>query len=195
MATIGLFVNLTKGGDLKASAAGLIAFSIGIGLLAASLVAIGQLEAGRIMAAGAAITVLIAAVAGFVILTKGGDLNMTALGLVMFAGAMAVLSQVLIHLGSVDTVTIAKGVLGMSIALIALGLTAYVLAPLSPALFSLTAAVVAFGAGCLAIGAGMAAFGLGLALLAKAGPAGAEALRLALKSVIELAGWQSPELT
>jgi hypothetical protein len=184
--SIGLFVSLTKAGDLKKSAVGLTAFSIGIGILAISLVAIAQMDTGKIIAAGGAITVLLLGIIAFINLTKVGDLVLSAAGLVVFAGALVVLSNVITTLGSADIKTLAIGIGALALMLVTIGLTSAILAPLTPVILGLSAAIVLFGLGCLEIGAGMLMFSQGLSNLAVSGKEGAQALSDAIIIIIAL---------
>jgi tape measure domain-containing protein len=186
IASIATFVNLTKEGDLKKSAVGLIAFSLGIGVLATSLIAIGKLDTDKIIASGAAISVLLLSIIAFIKLTKGSDLIVSAAGLVVFSGALMVLSKVITSLGSSDIKTLLVGIGSLAGSLIILGLTSAILAPLTPVILSLSAAIVLFGIGCVAVGVGMMAFAEGLNSLSKSGAAGAEALTIVIASIIGL---------
>lgn len=185
MVAIALFINLTKEGDLLGSSAGLVAFSIGIGLLATSLVVIAQLDTDKIISAGGAISVLLLSIVAFVNLTKGADLLVSAAGLVVFSGAIMVLTTAITNLGSADIKTLAIGVGALAAILVVLGLTSSILAPLTPVMLALSAAILLFGAGCLAVGAGMLAFSIGLANLSESGIKGADALKIALTRIIE----------
>jgi hypothetical protein len=186
MTSIAVFVKMAKGGNLAKSSAGLIAFSIGIGILAVALSYLGQLDYKQLLASGAAISILMLSIAAFVKLTSGGDLILSAAGLAVFAGAIMILTQVLVALGGLDVKTLAIGIGALAAIFVVLGLSALVLAPLTPVILALSAAILLFGLGCMAVGAWMLMFSKGLTELAKSGSEGATALANVITTIIGL---------
>ena len=186
LTTISVFVHTSKGGDLQKTSAGLIGFSIGVGILAAALVALAQIETPRLLAAGLAISALIISIGGFVKLSQGGNLIVSAAGLVLFAGGIMVLVQVLKELGSMDIKTLAVGIGSLAGIMVILGLTAFALAPLSPVILTLAGAIALFGIACLAVGTGMMLFAQGLNALAASGSSGMDALTGVVTGLINL---------
>ena len=99
ISVIALFVDITRGGDLAASSAGIIAFSAGIAILSTSLMLLSTIKGEKLLTAVSAIGSLIVVIGAFVKMTKGGDLAMSsagimgfALGIIAIAGAVAILS-------------------------------------------------------------------------------------------------------
>lgn len=112
-----------------------------------------------------------------------------AAALVIIAGALAVLTPVLIALGNMSWESIAKGLLALAGVFVVLGVAGLVLGSLVPVLIGLGVAITLVGIGVLAAGAGVFLFAAGLTALAAAGAAGAVAIVaivVSLASVIPL---------
>jgi tape measure domain-containing protein len=186
MLAIALFINFTKEGDLKASAAGLIIFSVAIAILAASLLPIARLDLGQILASAGAIVVLLAAIAAFSHLTKAGDLVASGAGLVVFSGAILVMAYALSILGKMELKSLLIAIGALAAVFLILGVSALVLTPLTPVILALSASILMLGLGCLAAGVGVLAFATGINILAETGPAGAEALKAIVMAMVEL---------
>jgi hypothetical protein len=186
MLAIALFINLTKEGDLKGSALGLVIFSVAIAVLAASLLPIAKLDVGQIIAAAGAITVLLLAIAAFTKLTKASDLVASGAGLVIFSGAILVIAYALSMLGGMDVKSLLIGIGALAAVFVVLGLSALILTPLTPVILALSASILMLGLGCLAAGAGVLAFAQGLNILAETGSAGVEVFKMAIIDMIEL---------
>ena len=113
------------------------------------------------------------------LITMGGALAELAIGLnvmngtlpgsaamLVAAGALAVLTPVLMALGSMSWESIAKGLITVAGAFAVIGVAGAVLTPLVPSILSLAGAFALIGAGVLGIGTGLLAAGAGLAALA-----------------------------
>jgi hypothetical protein len=109
MTVIALFINMTKEGDLRASAGGLIGFSIGILILTASLAILGKLDTGKLIQGTLAIAALMTAIGAFITLTKEGDLKGSAKGLIGFAIGLIILSEAVAILAAIDSKKIIQG--------------------------------------------------------------------------------------
>jgi tape measure domain-containing protein len=186
IAVIGAFVNLTNGVDLKTSAGALIVFSIAIGIMAASLIAVGQLKVGQIIAAGLAISGLILSLTAFITLTSGADLLVSSAGLVLFSGAIMIMAEAINKLGSMDIKTLLVGIGAMAAIFVVLGLASVILAPLTPVILALSASILMLGLGVAAVGVGMLAFSKGLEILASSGKAGGAVLVEIIKNLVAL---------
>ncbi|MCD8158982.1 MAG: hypothetical protein LUD77_08830 [Clostridiales bacterium] len=81
------------------------------------------------------------------------------------AAALALLTPILLALGSMSWESIAKGLITLAGAFTVIGVAGYALAPITPILLTLTGAFALLGVGVLAIGAGVAALGAGVAAL------------------------------
>ena len=100
---IGVFVNVTSGGDLKKSAAGIIGFAVGIMMLAGVIAVLSALNSEKLILATVAISTLIAVMATFVKVTQGGGLLTGVAGMIGFAAAIGILAMALIPLAQLDT--------------------------------------------------------------------------------------------
>lgn len=84
-------------------------------------------------------------------------------GILAVAAALAILTPVLMALGSMSWEAIAKGLLAIAGAILVLGVGAAILGIISPLVLLLSVALVALGVGLLGAGAGMMLFSVGLA--------------------------------
>jgi hypothetical protein len=109
MVMIALFINLTKGGELAKSAAGLVGFATGIALLTASLAILGSMDTGKLMQGAIAISTLMTVIGVFINVTKEGDLKGSASGLIGFAIGLTVLTGALVILGNMDNDKLKQG--------------------------------------------------------------------------------------
>ncbi len=113
------------------------------------------------------------------LVTLGGALAELAIGLnlmngtlggsaamLVAAGALAVLTPVLLVLGSMSWESIAKGLVTLAGAFTVIGVAGAVLTPLVPTILGLAGAVALIGVGTLGIGAGLMAIGAGLSAIA-----------------------------
>ena len=113
------------------------------------------------------------------LVTMGGALAELALGLnvmngtlpgsaamLVAAGALAILTPVLLALGSMSWESIAKGLVTIAGAFTVIGVAGLVLTPLVPTILALAGAFALIGVGTAAIGAGLLAAGAGLSAIA-----------------------------
>lgn len=138
------------------------------------------------------------------LIAMGGALGELALGLNLMKGtlggsaalmvasvALAVLTPVLVVLGSMSWESIAKGLISIAGAFAVIGIAGLILTPLVPTILALGAAfaligvgVLGIGAGLLAAGAGLSALAVGFSALAASGIAGAASVVAALTVII-----------
>lgn len=109
-----------------------------------------------------------------------------AAALLIVSAALAVLTPILMGLGSMDLAEIGKALLALAGTFAVLGLAGLILKPVIPAILALSAAITLFGVGCLAAGVGVLAFSAGLAALAVSGAAGGAALVAVISGLIGL---------
>lgn len=113
------------------------------------------------------------------LVTMGGALAELAIGLnvmngtlpgsaamLVAAGALAILTPVLLALGSMSWESIAKGLVTIAGAFTVIGVAGLVLTPLVPTILALAGAFALIGVGTAAIGAGLLAAGAGLSAIA-----------------------------
>lgn len=91
-----------------------------------------------------------------------------ALAMVIMAGALLVLSKVMVTLGKLSWGTIIKAIVGMALGILVLAAAAVGLAIVSVLLSEAVPFILAFGVALLVVGAAMALFGIGLYLVVAA---------------------------
>ena len=113
--------------------------------------------------------------------------------LIIAAGALAILTPILITLGGMSWESIVKGLVAIAGAFAVFGIAGAVLAPIIPSILALAGSFALFGAGILAIGVGLVAAGAGitaivlaLASLAPAATAIVAALSMIIVGVADL---------
>lgn len=109
-----------------------------------------------------------------------------ALALMVVTAALAVLTPVLMLLGSMSLAEIGKALLVLAGVFAVLGVAALLLTPVIPAILGLAAAVALLGVACVAIGAGILMIGAGLTLLAASLAASGGAITIFITSIISL---------
>lgn len=109
-----------------------------------------------------------------------------ALALLVVSASLAVLTPVLMALGSMSLAEIGKALLVLAGTFAVLGVAALVLAPVIPAILGLAGAVALLGVACVAIGAGVLMVGAGITALAAALAVGGGAITVFISSIISL---------
>lgn len=99
-----------------------------------------------------------------------------ALALIVVAGALAVITPVLLALAGLGWEGIIQGLVGLAGVFAVIGIAGLLLTPVIPAIFALGIAITLLGVGMLAAGLGILAFSAGLLALSVAGAAGTAAL-------------------
>lgn len=163
LAEVAIAVNLMPKG-MVGIGAGLVVVGAALEIMANVLGKLGSMQPEEI---------------GKSLITLGGALAELAIGLnlmngtlggsaamLVAAGALAVLTPVLVVLGSMSWEGIAKGLVTIAGAFAVLGVAGAVLTPLVPTILGLAGAFALIGAGVLGIGAGLMAAGAGLSAVA-----------------------------
>jgi tape measure domain-containing protein len=119
--------------------------------------------AGSLIIIGVAVTLMSGALGG-------------AAALIIVAAALAIITPVLIAMGSLSWGTIVKGLVALAGVFAVIGIAGLVLGPLVPVLLGLGIAIGLLGVAMLAAGAGIFLFSLGIQTLAAAGQAGVKAV-------------------
>lgn len=109
-----------------------------------------------------------------------------ALALIIVAGALKVLTEVLVTLGAMDIMSIFLALGTLAAMLVLLGVAALVLTPVIPALMGLGVAVLLLGAGMALAGIGLLAFSAGLTALAAAGGAAISVIVVGVTALLSL---------
>jgi tape measure domain-containing protein len=145
-------------------AAALVIAAASLDMLVSALKSMASMsweEFGKSMAVLASALLILS---GALYLMQGAALGAAAL--IVTAGALAILTPILIVLGSMSWESIIKGLVALAGVFLVLGVAALVLTPVIPSLFALAASVALIGAALLLAGAGIALAGIGFALLA-----------------------------
>lgn len=178
-------------GAMKLLPTGTAVNGVGLVLVASSLLILGKAlsnmggmswdEVGRALVTLATSLGIIAAAMALMHGALSG-----AAALLIISNSLVILSLALRSLGNMSWEEMGRSLLTLVGVFTVLGVSAVVLAPLTPVLLALGAAIVLLGVGCLAAGAGILAFSAGLSALAIAGTAGAAALVVVVSSIIGL---------
>lgn len=168
---------------LPLTAAGLVLVSGALVVMAGALKIMGGMSWEEI---GKGLTVLAGAM---LILALGlNAMSGTLLGsaaLLVAAGALVVLTPVLVTLGSLSWETIAKGLTALAGAFTVLGVAGLLLSPLIPSIFLLGAALALVGAGLALAGVGALAFATAFAIIVGTGAAGVAVMSAMLNVIID----------
>lgn len=167
-----------------ASAASLVIVAGALGLIAKVMEVMSglsweEITKGLVVMGGALI--LIATATNGMIGAAAG-----AAAIFVVAGALAVLTPVLIALGQMSWGEIVKGLVALAGAFTIIGLAGLILSPVIPSLLGLGIAITLFGAGLALAGVGISAFAVGLTALAGAGAAGVAALVSMVAGIVQL---------
>lgn len=157
IAAIALAMKLMNSKAIVRQAAALTLLGVGLNGIATALKIVGSMGweniAKGLVAIGGSIAIL---AIGLNAMGATGILGATAL--VIAAGALAVMTPVLIALGSMSWEGIAKGMAALAAAMIIVGVGGALLTPVVPVLAGLAAVLVLVGVAMLAAGGGMALF-------------------------------------
>jgi tape measure domain-containing protein len=137
----------------------LIAISIAIGIMALSVALLGTIGVEKLITGVLGIAVMLGILAVAANLMSGSLAGAAAI--VILSGAMWVLSRVIIELAKLSLKEVGIAILALAAALAVLGLMAFVLQPVIPA-------IVALGVGLMALGLAFALVGAGAYLVAEA---------------------------
>lgn len=168
--------------DMALKSLGMIVLASALVILGGALKLMGNLSWGEIgtglVAIAGTLTVLAFGMTAMLLALPG------AYALITAAGALAILTPVLMALGSMSLVSIGKALLSIAGVFTVLGIAAYVLTPVIPTLLALAGAFALFGVATLGIGAGLALIGVGIASIASALAVGATAIVAGLAAII-----------
>ena len=122
LTTLALFVKLTSGKDLAVTGGSLIGLGVGLMALTGALSILGALDTNKLIQGSIAIVALMAAIAGFVTLTSGSDIGVTAGGMIALALGLGILSGILALLTLLDTTALIVVAGSLSVLLATIGL-------------------------------------------------------------------------
>lgn len=164
-------------------AAALLVVSGALVILAGALKIMGGMGWEEI---GKGMTVLAGAmlILGVALSFMGPSSILSAVAILIVAGALTVLVPVLVTLGSLQWGTLLKGLAGLALIFVILGAAGYALAPVAPVIVALGAALVLLGAGLLLAGAGAFLAATAFGIVVAAGSAGIQILVGLLASLI-----------
>lgn len=180
---IGLAVSLVPP-TAALSAAGFLVVALSLGMIGDAFERMSKLSWSEI---GKGTTALLGALtvitAALLVLPAGLP---GAAALLVVAGALGILTPILITLGNLSWEEIGKALAVLAGFFIILGVAGAVLGSAVPALLGLGAAVLLLGAGLLAAGVGIAAFSIGLKTLSILGADGAKTMELFIMKLLGL---------
>lgn len=150
--------------DIGLKTIGLLTLATSLVIMAAALKIMGSMTweemAIGLVALGGALLILAVALNSMMTALPG------AAALLVATAALAVLTPVLIILGSLSWETIIKGLVTIAGAFTIIGVAGLLLLPIVPAILALAGAIMMIGVGTLAAGTGLIAFGAGLSAIA-----------------------------
>ena len=153
-------------------------------VLAGALKIMGSMSWGEVARGLVALAGSLAVIAVAMTLMMGALPGAAAL--VVITASLALLAPVLMALGSMSMAEIGKSLLMLAGTFAVIGLAAYILQPLIPAILGLAGSLALLGVACAAIGAGVLMLGVGLTAIAAAGSGVAVALVTIVSSIIGL---------
>lgn len=163
----------------------LVAVAGAMNILAVALIAMGNMgweniAKGLVMLGGSLLILGI----GLQIIGFWGTIG--AIGLMAASTALAVLLPVMLAFAALSWESLLKSLTMLAGIFVVLGVSALVLAPLTPVIFALAAAMVLLGAGIALAGAGALAAATAFGIVVAAGAAGAQIMIDILKSIIKM---------
>jgi tape measure domain-containing protein len=152
--------------NMLVTAAGLLVVSAALAILSGALTIMGKMSWGAI---GKSLTEL----AGALVILSAAMILMSgtlpgAAALLVVAGALAILTPILITLGAMPWSVLLTSLGALAAIFVVLGAAGLLLTPVAPALLAIGAAMLLFGAGVALLGAGVLVLGTGLTVLGAA---------------------------
>ncbi len=166
------------------SAAGILIVAVALGMIGDALGKMGDMSWEQIAKGLVTLAVSLGIITAALILLPAALPG--AVALLIVAGALTILTAVLLTLGNMEWSEIIKGLVALAAVFVVLGLAGLLLGPVVPTLLSLGVAVTLLGLGLALAGAGVLAFAIGLTALSVAGAAGAAAIVAIAAAIIGL---------
>lgn len=158
-------MGVKSSGGMVAAGVGMIAIATAINILAPALQKLGSMSLEQMAKGLSAMAIAMVSMAAVSQSMSAGG----AVGMLVMSMALSSLGSTIERIGSLDIITIAKGLGTIIVAIAALGAAAVILAPASAALLALggammlvSASFAVFGAGLIMIGAGLTAISSGI---------------------------------
>lgn len=175
-----LALNLAKG--TFGGAASLLVAAAALAIIVPIMKSLGELSWGTIGKGLAAMGGALLELAIALNLMNGTLAGSAAL--IIAAAALAILTPVMLALGSMSWESIAKGLVAIAGAFAVIGLAGLLLSPIIPAILGLAGAFALFGIATLGLGVGLGLIGAGITAVATALAAGATAIVAGLAAII-----------
>jgi len=166
------------------SAAGILIVALALGMIGKAFKSLGDMSWEAIAKGTVALLGALGVITAALLILQGGIGGAAAL--LVVAGALAVLTPILITLGNLSWEQIGKALAVLAGFFIVLGGAGALLGAAVPALLGLGAAVLLLGVGLLAAGAGILAFSIGLKALSLLGADAADTMEKFLIKMIGL---------
>lgn len=183
LALVGLAVSLVPP-TAPLSAAGFLIVALSLGMIGKAFKSLGDMSWEAIAKGTVALLGALGVITAALLILQGGIGGAAAL--VVVAGALAILTPILIALGNLSWEQIGKALAVLAGFFVVLGASGALLGAAVPALLGLGAAVLLLGVGMLAAGAGILAFSIGLKALSLLGADAAKTMEAFLIKMIGL---------
>lgn len=170
--------------NMIVTAAGLLVLSVALNVMAKAVKTMGSLSLASLAKGIGAIAVVLFILA--VATTAMDGALPGAAALVVVAGSLKILADVIEQLGKLSIAQIITGLLVIAAALAILGVGAYLLTPVIPIMYALGGALLLIGAGFALFGVGAALTAKAFELIAKAGKTGITVLIDIIKALIKM---------
>lgn len=173
--------------DIDSTISQMISFAVFIKILASVCMEFASMDwssIGKAMAGIAGLSILMVAMSAALSLVGSTNMLHDAAGLIVIAGALFILVQVLITLSNMSWQEVGKGLLIIAASLGALGLCAVILTPIIPIILALSAAIALLGVATLAIGAGLELMSAGITALSIALSDGATVIVTSITTIL-----------
>jgi tape measure domain-containing protein len=160
--------------NMLLTAPALIAVGLALGLIATAMRLMGDIDLGTLAKGilSMMVTLLILSAAMEAMQGAAGG----AVALIIVAGALLILMNVIKQLGELEISTIVQGLIALAAVIAVLGLAAFLMEPLLPALLGLGIALSAVGIGIALFGIGAMFLAKSFEIMANSGVAGAKAI-------------------
>lgn len=166
------------------NAVALVVVAASLKILVGVLQDLGGMSVGDIAKSLITLALALGILAGAMYLMTAGIVG--AVGMVIMAGALAILVPVIQQLAQLQWGEVGKGLAILTVALLTLGVVGGVVGLVSPLLFALGLGIIALGVGVAATGAGLLVLAAGLTALSAAVAVGSAAIVAFFASMLSL---------
>ena len=180
------FSQFSKGGMGIFQGTGMILMATSLLILYNAVKWYGELDRDKLIQGGLAVAACLTAIVAAMNLARGGILGAAAV-MVMVAAITALVPAISL-LGLLPLDVIVKGLIAIAGGIVAFGVAAALLAPVTGALLALAGAFALFGTAAVMVGSAVSLVAGGLTTLAALGTAGAAGLTVAITAMVAAIG-------